>query len=51
MAIWRTIPGNNPLLSSYLQIYNEENFPSQTFVNEVSFTQYHLFRAEVRIVP
>lgn len=51
VAIWRTIPGGNVLLYPDLGEYNEENVPSQTFVNDVSFTQYHLFRADVRILP
>ena len=35
----------------YSQQGRQVTIPSQTFVNDVSFTQYHLFRTEVRILP
>ncbi len=35
----------------YSQQGRQVTIPSQTFVNDVAFTQYHLFRTEVRILP
>ena len=40
-----------PKAGAKVGISELDNVPMQTFVNDVSFTEYHVFRAEVRILP
>lgn len=48
VALWRTAAWKNVTYND--RDFHDENLPPLTFVNDVSFTQYHLFRADVRIV-
>ena len=51
VAIWRTTPRSNLSFSYDREYMSKMNPPSLTFVNDVSFTEYRLFRGDVRVLP
>lgn len=51
VALSRLPKGTEALYSNFDGSIRAVDFPPQTYVNDVSFTQYHLFRADVRILP
>jgi hypothetical protein len=51
IALWRTIPKNNVFFFIDFGVLREVKIPLLTFVNDVSFTGYRLFRGDVRVLP
>lgn len=51
VALSRLPKGTEALYSNFDGSIRAVDFAPQTYVNDVAFTQYHLFRADVRILP